>query len=254
MKWKRTGAVVFLVMVTLSFTLPVGAQTPETGEEALFTNSNSPDALILLDLSGSMNWNPAGGSAIYGNTSCSGTFYSSSRSGYTTNCRRLAIAKRALFDLLDDNGDGTINSADEGSLNVRIGYMRFYDCEADDTGGSYTSGCIQIPGSSSSRRYIGSKYSQLYCGSNSSCALSDTGSYSIGGQAQTAVLLSLQPSTRQSSTLMLTRRLTPPATAATSSWSSSPMAPIHTPVVEMAQNVRRICINAGGRWSLGPRP
>jgi len=59
--------------------------------------------------------------------------------------------------------------------------MRFYDCEADDTGGSYTSGCIQIPGSSSSRRYIGSKYSQLYCGSNSSCALSDTGSYSIGG-------------------------------------------------------------------------
>jgi len=212
-------AVCFLIVILAS---EVWATQPEAGEEALFTNTNSPDALILLDLSGSMNWNPAGGALcvpsssscggsgvghiatnpdgscpsgyklctgsftypIYGNSSCSGPFYTSSRTGYSTDCSRLAIAKRAIFNLLDDNGDGTINSADEGSLNVRLGYMRFYNCSSDDTGGSYTSGCIQIPGSSSSsRRYIGSKYSQIFCGSNTSCSstsYSSSSCYSVG--------------------------------------------------------------------------
>ena len=82
-----------------------GAATPPAGEEALFTTSTAPDALILLDLSGSMAWNPAGGTNIWGNTSCSGTFYSSSGTGHTTNCSRLAIAKRAIFDILDDNDE-----------------------------------------------------------------------------------------------------------------------------------------------------
>lgn len=158
------------------------AATPAAGEEALFTNSTQPDALIVLDLSGSMEWNPAGGNDVYGNSSCSGsTFYSSSGTGHTTNCSRLNIAKRSIFDLLDDNDDNTINSADETSLGVRVGYMRFYDCSSDDTGNDYTSDCIQIPGSSSSRRYIGSKYSQIYCNSNTSCTVSSTGSYSVGG-------------------------------------------------------------------------
>ena len=50
----------------------------------------------------------------------------------------------------------------------------------------YTSGCAQIPGSSSSsRRYIGSKYSQIYCNSNSSCTVSSTGDYSVGGASAT---------------------------------------------------------------------
>ncbi|TRZ75638.1 MAG: hypothetical protein D4R93_04625, partial [Deltaproteobacteria bacterium] len=162
------------------------AATPAAGEEALFTNSTQPDALIVLDLSGSMDWNPAGGNDVYGNSACSGTtFYSSSGSGHTTNCSRLNIAKRSIFSLLDDNNDGTINSTDETSLGVRVGYMRFYNCSADDTGNDYTSGCITIPGSSTSRRYIGSKYSLIYCGSSSSCTVSDTGSYSVGGESAT---------------------------------------------------------------------
>lgn len=166
------------------FTGRAVATAPETGEEALFTNSTQPDALILLDLSGSMDWNPAGGSDVYGNSSCSGTFYSSSGTGHTTNCSRLNISKRAIFDLLDDDDNNTINSSDETSLGVRIGYMRFYNCSSDDTSDSYTSGCIQIPGSSStSRRYIGSKYSQIYCNSNTSCTVSSTGSYSVGGES-----------------------------------------------------------------------
>lgn len=219
MKQKACIAAI-IIIILVSLTATGTAQTPETGEEALFTNSNSPDALILLDLSGSMDWNPAGGALCvpttsscggsgvahyatqvdgtcptgykactgsftyptYGNTSCSGPFYTSSRTGYSTACSRLNIAKRALFNLLDDNGDNVINSADEGSLNVRLGYMRFYNCSSDETDGSYTSGCIQIPGSSSSRRYIGSKYSQIYCNSNLSCNLSSTGSYSISSE------------------------------------------------------------------------
>ncbi len=186
----------FPLLIALVF-LPVSqaaAVAPAEGEEALFTTSVSPDALIVLDLSGSMNWNPAGYGKTYGHsesctadtTNCSGSYCSGgyckySKTGCSSNCSRLQIAKKAIFGLLDDNNDGTINSSDEGSLQVRIGYMNFYKCGSDDTGGSYTSGCIQIPGTSSSRRYIGSKYSQIYCNSNTSCTVSSTGSYSVGG-------------------------------------------------------------------------
>jgi Tfp pilus tip-associated adhesin PilY1 len=142
-----------------------------------------------------MAWNPAGDDKPYGNsnscaadtTYCTGSgctlgFCGSSKTNCNINCSRLSIAKRSLFDLLDDNDDNVINGNDETSLGVRIGYMRYYDCGSDDTGGSYTSGCIQIPGSSStSRRYINSKYSQIYCNSSTSCTVGSTGSYSIGG-------------------------------------------------------------------------
>jgi hypothetical protein len=183
---KTTCLILFVLLAVSLFAGNVSATAPAAGEEALFTNSTSPDALILLDLSGSMLWNPAGGDNIYGNASCSGTtFYEHSTTGYTTNCSRLAIAKRSIFKILDDTGNGTVDSQDEGSLGVRMGYMRYYNCSdssEEQTGTyDYTSGCNQIPGSSSSRRYIGSKYSQIYCGSNTSCTISDTGSYSVGG-------------------------------------------------------------------------
>jgi Tfp pilus tip-associated adhesin PilY1 len=148
-------------------------------ETALFTTV-APDALIVLDLSGSMNWNPAGDTRIYGVSSCSpnttacsgwgcsGGYCSSAKTGCNTDCSRLAIAKRAIFDLLDDNDDNTINSSDESSLNIRMGYMRFYDCSSDDTGGSYSSGCNKLI------KDIGTKYSKIYCNSNNSCSSADT--------------------------------------------------------------------------------
>jgi Tfp pilus tip-associated adhesin PilY1 len=37
-----------------------------------------------------------------------------------------------------------INTTDEGSLGVRLGYMRFYDCSDDDTGGNYSGGCNKL--------------------------------------------------------------------------------------------------------------
>ncbi len=232
MKFRKISQFFVYISVCIVFFAGVSsvqATQPEAGEEMLFTTSTMPDALILLDLSGSMQWTPAGrdmyispaqlcgsnvayyaisgaghtkpckadpygssssydaanydmGTPRYGDASCAGPFYFNSGTGHTTNCRRHEIVKRAIFDILDDNNDNTINSADEASLAVRLGYMRFYDCSSDDTGGSYTGGCNQIPGSSSSsRRYIGSKYSQIYCNSNSSCIVTDTGSYAVGG-------------------------------------------------------------------------
>ena len=281
------------------------ATAPIAGEEALFVSSTQPDALILLDLSGSMEWNPAGDDLTYGSTNscyadtanctgsgCSGgycgssqasttfyaasacgtadttncvgsgcangfcssskatgTFYAASACGTanTTNCRgtgcgradgfcnnamaastyyahsdcstpdyyhceydkerrpdcsngfcatahetnkrsckkvcttgtcmvpcstgscsvsctsggctkncsRLNIAKRSIFNILDDNGDSTINATDEGSLGVRLGYMRYYDCGSDDTGASYSTGCNKLI------KAIGTSYSTI---------------------------------------------------------------------------------------------
>lgn len=202
---------IFLILLLGAFLFHSPAQGEED-ESALFTTL-SPDALILLDLSGSMRWTPAGKTMYisstdscsdgnipfygesgtghtksctidaygtvpkYGNASCSGPFYKSSRTGYSTDCSRLAIAKRALFDILDDNDSNTITSQDEKSLGVRFGYMRFYDCSNDDTGGSYSGGCNKLI------RGIGTKYTKIYCGGDTSCSPSSSGSSSISGES-----------------------------------------------------------------------
>jgi Tfp pilus tip-associated adhesin PilY1 len=289
----KTGKILALIMGVAFMFLPYGFGGALASEEALFTTSTAPDALIVLDLSGSMAWNPAGDDLPYGSTdscypdstNCSGTgcvsgycsssksavtyyaaaacgtadtvncvgsncangfcssakgattvyaasscntpstancrgadcgrtdgfcnsavgaityyahefcnmpdtnecrysetwndcrdgFCSSPRSssrrsctvacttagcttpcptaacstactsgGCTKNCSRVAIAKRSVFNILDDNNDGTINTSDEGSLGVRIGYMRFYGCSSDETAIDYTSGCNKL--------------------------------------------------------------------------------------------------------------
>ena len=76
----------------------------------------------------------------YGDSNCNGPFYKTSGTGHTTNCSKLYIAKRAIFDILDDTNDGKISSKDETSLAVRLGYMRFYGC-GTDSGSSYSGGC-----------------------------------------------------------------------------------------------------------------
>jgi Tfp pilus tip-associated adhesin PilY1 len=131
-----------------------------TDESGLFTFV-APDAMIVLDLSGSMKWNPPGDHDAYNNPlniysdpTCAGPFYSNtSHSGYTTNCSRYQIARRTIFNILDDNRDGTINANDESSLNIRFGLGKFQ-------GSSYAK-----------LRNIGTKYSQVYCGKTDSCTL-----------------------------------------------------------------------------------
>ena len=147
-------------------------------ESDVFSYAVDPDALILLDLSGSMNWtaagefmytdsashctsteaqfysnpvtgytaqcdiDPYGGSVPkYSNATCSDPFYINSTSAHSTDCSRLAIAQRGIFALLDVNHDGVINSKDETSLRTRIGYMRFYDCFHDVSQTACGSGC-----------------------------------------------------------------------------------------------------------------
>jgi len=139
-----------------------------------------PDTLLLLDLSGSMRWTPAGATMYisssqscgndvayypnsgtghtkacdidpygtvpkYSDATCTGPFYRSSGTGHTTDCSRIAIAKRAIFDVLDDDGSGVINTDDETSLGLRFGFMRFTNCSSSSGDGSnYSSGCNQL--------------------------------------------------------------------------------------------------------------
>ena len=68
------------------------------------------------------------------------------------SCSRLAITKRSVFNILDDNADGTINTTDEGSLGVRLGYMRFYNCQQNEYN-DYANGCNKYS------KAIGTSYS-----------------------------------------------------------------------------------------------
>ena len=179
----------FFALVLCFFLL--GSQVCIADEADLFSNTAKPDALIILDLSLSMYYTPPGGEMYlenasgrtcanfngpyyfgksgvsgwtlcpavsngfprYSDSSCSaaGAYYKSSGSGHTVDCSRIAIAKRAIFALLDSNLSGQITIDDETSLGVRVGYMRFYNCSMSFSGGgasaettgtlNYTSGC-----------------------------------------------------------------------------------------------------------------
>ena len=158
--------------------ISVWAQTddeiPPANDEQDTFGGAAPDVLIILDLSGSMEWNPAGGTNIYAaptDTACAGPFYSTSDGGTRINCSRVAIARRALFSVMDANNDGKIDSGDESVLNVRIGYMRFRGSlysDGNDTGGNYASGSNKLVTeiSKMGAAKTGTSYAQTYCGSS----------------------------------------------------------------------------------------
>lgn len=220
---KKTYFVILLMLLSLSFQ----AFANDTDIYVLDQSMQQvpPDALILLDLSGSMNFTPAGDSMYVSGTSCSidGPFYPTSGTGHThecsglsqtsgpiygdtvscngpfyktsgtkliggynvdfkTNCSKLAISKRAVFAFLDVNNasnqgipDGIIDINDENKLNMRMGYMRFYDC-GSDTGNNYSSGCNTLI------KTINTHYSNIYCNSGSSCTSSSSASNSVSGE------------------------------------------------------------------------
>ena len=182
MSIKNKKIMIPFVISFLIFVMPLSVFSAD--ESVLFT-SMPPDALIVLDLSGSMAWNPAGTNYIWGSslsctanttacsgTGCSGGFCNASKTGCNVNCSRLAIAKRAIFAMLDDNNNGTITSTgtntDDTSLNIRLGYMRFYG--GDDTAGNYYDGNIRIPLVDGLRFGIGTPYSRLFCNNASTCS------------------------------------------------------------------------------------
>jgi len=177
---------IFIVFfICMAVTLP-GSHALADGEEDLFTSSITPDALLLLDLSGSMAFNPAGGSDTTGNSSCT------DMSSGSTDCSRLAIAKRAIFALLNDNRGGTsasvIDSSDFDSLGVRIGYMRFYNCQSssDDTGDNYGNGCNKlIKPISELGKNTATSYQSTFCNAakTGSCTITSSVSGSISGES-----------------------------------------------------------------------
>jgi Tfp pilus tip-associated adhesin PilY1 len=89
---------------------------------------------------------------------CSNGFCSNTTQGdCQTNCSKIEIAKRALAALLDDAGtDNKINSDDDKSLAVRIGYMRYVNNVAT---------VVQD---------FGTPYAQVFCGSTGSSGSCNT--------------------------------------------------------------------------------
>ena len=159
---KKKAVVLFGIGVAMMLSIgpaPV-SHALEQDETGLFT-SIAPDAMIVLDLSGSMKWNPPGDHDAwngpinqYSDPTCGGPFYENATTpGYDTYCSRYAIARKTLFSILDDNHSGVIGSQDETSLNIRIGLGKFQ-------GSTYTK-----------LRDIGTRYSLTYCGNNTSCTV-----------------------------------------------------------------------------------
>ena len=207
----------FFALVLCFFLL--GAQVCIADEADLFSNTAKPDALIILDLSLSMYYPPPGGemylenasgrtcanfdgpyyfgkSGVSGWTSCpavsngfprysdsscsaAGAYYKSSGSG-RVDCSRIAIAKRAIFALLDSNNDGQITIDDETSLGVRVGYMRFYNCSMSFTGSgasAETTGTLGYNGGCNTKILDladATRYSQVYTSVNGESAAGGT--------------------------------------------------------------------------------
>ncbi|MCX5848938.1 MAG: PilC/PilY family type IV pilus protein [Deltaproteobacteria bacterium] len=160
------------------------------GEGDTFYTSVSPEVLFVLDISGSMKQNPAGGSNEYGATDgncipdtskcCTSLddppnngYCSSKKSGCSRNCTKLEILKRTVFNILNADetaswGQQVVDHNDDDALNIDIGYMRFWGCLWDDLSNDTYNGCIQIPGlrilNVLYHQTIGQPYQFLYCG------------------------------------------------------------------------------------------
>lgn len=169
---KKILTVIFAVLsVVLASQGFAQTETPVGDEQGTFV-SVAPDALVVLDLSGSMAWNPAGGSNIWGDSSCNGPFYWDNSSPHNVDCSRISIAKRALFSILDDDNNNLIDAQDMNSLGVRIGYMRFFNCNWEESN-DYATGCNRLVTTISALgKDTGTSYQLTYCGNSTSCASS----------------------------------------------------------------------------------
>ncbi|HAJ28195.1 MAG TPA: hypothetical protein DCG53_13300, partial [Syntrophus sp. (in: bacteria)] len=136
-----------IILISIVMYLSVFTGISRATDEDLFVTVTTPDTLIILDLSGSMAWSPSGSSSkTWANSTCTANWDSDSGTGHDTRCRKIDIAKRALFDILDDDNTNTITSADVSSLGMRIGFMRYYNCNSTSATKAYTdsSGCIKL--------------------------------------------------------------------------------------------------------------
>jgi hypothetical protein len=137
----------------MAFSLCLFLLMPRAGygdETAVFSPSGpcgvsggKANALILLDKSGSMDCG-----VLCCGEGCGPPY-------------KTVLAREAINKILDANGDGVVDSKDEQSLGVNIGFMRFTDCNPpEETDGDYNSGCIKLISP------IGTSYSSIYTAVN----------------------------------------------------------------------------------------
>lgn len=222
MSGKKVFVVLLMILniVALSTASDVFAQG---GEGDTFATLN-PEAIFLLDISGSMNDTPAetgtanwwdlANSNIWGSSSCAPDYTNcpetyhydpldwfhvnkiwDCRYGYckegkkaacNKNCSKLAILKRAMFNVLDSDDNSIINDADYDHLGIKFGYMRLKDAGLDDQSSVnnvlFPYGTMLYPLIS---RYdplpyarvvkgISDKYYNLYCGNGSTSCQADS--------------------------------------------------------------------------------
>ena len=151
-------------IILLGLVLTLFMSAPARADETTIFTNIAPDAMFVIDFSGSMGWNPPGDTSIgyYGpDATCAGPYGTGS-----TDCRRLSIAKRSMFSLLDDNADGKVNCYDKASLNIRLGYMAFRGPE-DTT-------LDPMAGNAVVRWQIGTDYHKMYCNANTGCGTLST--------------------------------------------------------------------------------
>jgi Tfp pilus tip-associated adhesin PilY1 len=130
-KMKKSVFILFIAVVVGMFATQVRGDDTD-----LFMTQMPPDALIILDMSASMNLDPPGNTVSAPN-------------------RRIDIARKILFDLLDDNDNGTIDGSDEKTLNARLGYMRFWNAYSDESSDPLT-GNVQV------RAPVGSSFKDIW--------------------------------------------------------------------------------------------
>jgi Tfp pilus tip-associated adhesin PilY1 len=166
-----------IILITIAVILiAASANVSHAGDEALWTSVTTPDVLIVFDLSGSMASSPSGDNRNYfadkdtsvtPNIECAKNW--SATQGTKSYCRKIDIAKYALFSLLNDsNIDGLnqINSADSTSLGVRMGLMRFYNCDQNTSTYGYdnSSSCIRLSWPiTSDAQTTPTPYASIYC-------------------------------------------------------------------------------------------
>ena len=126
--------VIFIAFFIVLFTFVSQLHADDTD---LFMIAVPSDVLIVLDMSGSMNYSPAGPPYV------------------SSPNRRIDIARTVLFDLLDDNEDGKIDKKDDPSLNLRLGYMRYWKSYNNDDGDPLT-GSVKVLSP------IGTSYSDIW--------------------------------------------------------------------------------------------
>ncbi len=128
--------------------------------------------------------------------SCEGPFYNDNDTGTRTECSKIKIAKRALYELFDDTDDNSIAATDVTSLGMRIGMMRYYNCGSQDNDTSHTDpwnyGCIKLSWSmTASDNTTTTPYAKIYCNdttctpSVASCTSTDPAKECVAGYGYT---------------------------------------------------------------------